>query len=368
MPPGAPALPPVAAPPVPPEDVVPPDEVVPPDDDPPDDVEPLVPPADALSSEPVTLPEQASEAPSAVMLAMRGRAVRRDMGGAIVHGSCHPCRIGINGVSAGVEHGGCATLCQRMTSATPGDPIDFDGLDVSRFDDDLLEAARLVWADRVRTEYQSIQVVSRFLSEALAIGEPLEVTRAVAAMVEEEMRHTDLCSKMCIALGGSPPALIDVVAPAPDLDDVPPRERVTASAISMFLISETFSVGYIRDLAERCRHPVVRRVIAATLDDESDHEEFGWRYVARCLEGEPERRLAQWRDFTHRLVRKHLDPAEAVLEGVPEDKRTLGAWPEPERADLGLLGQERLALLCLRTWNEVLEPEVRELGLATSAV
>lgn len=249
--------------------------------------------------------------------------------------------------------------------ASPRYPeIDFSALDVGALPPDLVHQARVVWADRVRTEYQSIQIAARFATEALAAGEPMDVARRIAETIEEEVRHTELCRAMCAALGGPVPAPKEVAAPLPDLHEVPLDERVLASAISLFLVAEAFSVGYLRDLTERAGHPVTRAVLEAITGDEVGHEAFGVELCARRLRDLPEAKRAAWRGFTARLVKAHLDRADRVIAAVPEADRHLDRWPETERAALGLLGEVRLALLCRRTYHTVLAPALVELRLA----
>lgn len=242
--------------------------------------------------------------------------------------------------------------------------IDFSALDPAAMPPELTRQARVVWADRVRTEYQSIQIAARFLTEALAAGEPIEVQRRIVETIDEEVRHTELCGAMCRALGGPVPSPKEVAAPLADLRAVPIEERVLASSISLFLVTEAFSVGYLRDLEERASHPVTRAVLAAITGDEVGHESFGVELVARKLQGAAEAQRAAWRGFTARLVKAHLDRADAVLAKIPEGERRLDCWPETERATLGLLGEARLALLCQRTYRERLAPVLAELGLA----
>jgi hypothetical protein len=247
-----------------------------------------------------------------------------------------------------------------MTSVS----IDLGGFDRAAVPAHLLEPARDTWRDRVRTEYQSVQIAARFLGEALAAGEPLELHELLADVVQDELRHVGICTAVCRALGTEPPEPKAVAAPLPPLEHVPIDERVLASAISMFCVSETFSVGYLRDLEGRCGHPTIRRALTAILGDESVHEAFAWDWVRRRVAREPAERLAGWRTFTARLVRAHVDRADEALRSVDAERRDLACWPEPELVDLGLLGRQRLALVCRRTHDEVLAPRLREAGLA----
>ncbi|MEZ4312716.1 MAG: ferritin-like domain-containing protein [Polyangiaceae bacterium] len=241
--------------------------------------------------------------------------------------------------------------------------IDFSALRPEEIAPELLREARVVWADRVRTEYQSIQIAARFATEALAAGEPIRVHRTISETIEEEIRHTEICIGMCRALGGKVPEPKQVAAPLADLGAVPIGERVLATSISLFLISETFSVGYLRDLAERASHPVTKAVMEAITGDEEGHESFGVELCSRLLATAPESARAGWRSFAGRLVKAHLDRADAVLARVPESQHKLELWPETERASLGLLGEVRLALLCRQTYRDRLAPVLAELSL-----
>lgn len=248
-------------------------------------------------------------------------------------------------------------------SEAPSSRIDFSALDVESFDRQILNEARLVWADRVRTEYQSIQITARFLTEALAAAEPLDVIRAATEAVEEETRHTELCRSMCEALGGAPPALASVAQPIADLGSMTPRERVIASAVSLFLVAEAFSVGYILDLEARADHPVTKAVLQSIASDEEGHEAFGPALLERHLASVSSQERATWAVFAKRLVQPFLDRAEKCLAAIPEEQRTLDHWAEPDRAKLGVLGEVRIALLTQKTFRDTLQPAMVKLGL-----
>jgi hypothetical protein len=131
----------------------------------------------------------------------------------------------------------------------------------------------------------------------------------------------------------------------------------------MMAINETLSVGYIADLQARCRNPAVSAVLTATLGDEAEHEEFGWSYIRQGLAAFPASTLPDWRHLVATTLRPHLSAAEAVISGLPEDRRTLERWEEPELAELGLFSRERHALVTAQVYRGTLAPRLRELGL-----
>ena len=168
----------------------------------------------------------------------------------------------------------------------------------------LLGEARRIWLGRVKSEYRSIQVMTQLLSEVLAVGADHTTRCVLAEMVADEVRHVALCAAVCQALGATPPDAAAIAAPLPPLDAVPATERVLASAISMLLINECFSVAYIRDLAARCQHPVLAPVIRQIGGDEDEHEAFAEAFVAQRLALESAPRRGGWRTFAAKLVDK----------------------------------------------------------------
>ncbi len=244
------------------------------------------------------------------------------------------------------------------------DKPSIEAIDIARWPAAVVAEAHRLWASRVRSEYQSIQIATRLLSETLAAGESFETHRIVLDMVKDELRHAELCADVCRALGTSPPSPSEVAAPLPALGEVPVSERLLASAISLFLVNETFSVAYIRDLAARCQHPVIGPVLSAIGGDEDEHEAFGETFVQRRLANENETRREQWCAFTDRLVQKHLSQADGALANVPEAVRDLAMHPEQSLADLGLVGPVRLALITKATWSSTLAPRLQRLGLS----
>lgn len=228
----------------------------------------------------------------------------------------------------------------------------------------LLEQARRVWQDRAQTEFRSIQIMNRFLSEVLAAGDPLDVYAGALELVRDEIRHTELCAAVCDALGVRP-QLPDPLA----LDDPeaflrsPMPERALATAITMLAISETLSVAFITDLAQRCADPSIRWVLEQTIADEAEHQDFGWSYVERSLSRFPPSSLRDWRHLAQTTLAPHRKRVDELLGSLEPARRTLEAWPEPELAALGLFSPQRQALVCQKALTETLQPRLAAVGL-----
>lgn len=241
--------------------------------------------------------------------------------------------------------------------------IDWSALRPEDLDPALLERARAAWNGRAQSEYQSIQVMTRFMGEVLAAGDPLEVQAGAVMAIEDEVRHTALCVGVVEALG--------MVATLPPLDAseapgflaLPAAQRALATAITMLAINETVSVALIEDLQARATHPVVKAVLDATLADEDAHGDFGWAYVAASLGRFDGDGHDYARACAESAVQALVGPARTTVAGLSPHLRDLGRWPEPELAHLGLRSPEREALVIVAAVEQRVVPRLVQLGL-----
>lgn len=236
-----------------------------------------------------------------------------------------------------------------------GASIDFAGFDPTPHDPALLERARKVWQGRLQSEFRSLQIVTRFLTELTEAGEAVEIYAGAVDLIVDEARHVGLCRDLCRALGGpsalpDPPALAD----PPEFLAAPMVQRALGTAITMLLVNETISVAYLTDLAERCTDPVVGAVLRATVADEADHDAFGFEYVRLALSRFAPSTLPDWRA----LARRALAPHHRWAEGITARWRD-----EPALVALGLFSPERQAAVFRRVWTEVLGPRLTALQL-----
>ena len=252
---------------------------------------------------------------------------------------------------------------RAIHDARLGIGIDFRALSPSRIAPPLLARAREVWAHRVHTELRSAHIMTRFLGEVLAAGDPLEVYAGAADAILDEIRHSAMCVSVLEALGGA--ATLPPDEPEnPAFLELGPAERALGTAVSMLAVSETLSVALLEDLRARATHVVIRAVLDATLADEDQHREFGWTYVKASLDRFDDR----GREFAQATVEVTLEPhvgqIAPVFARMPLGRRTLDAWPEPELAALGLLSLEREALVLARAIDGPLTERLASVGLS----
>ena len=260
------------------------------------------------------------------------------------------------------EGGIYRTLARNVLGELPQLPP----VELSRFSPDLVDEARAAWRERFASEYRSVQIFTRFLEEVTGAGDPLEVQAAVLDAVRDEMRHVALCAAACRALGTEallpePVALRE--SPAFLAGSMP--ERALTTALSMLVVNETVSVGFIEDLRARCTAPSLRMVLDETLSDEDGHRDFGWTYVRDSMQRFPHAALASWRKVVEHALAPHLRRASELLSALPPGRRTLEAWPDDDRAPLALFSPQRQALVFERTVRETLWPRLRALELVS---
>lgn len=251
-----------------------------------------------------------------------------------------------------------------IADETLGPIVDLSDLRIDRRTPALLSLARATWCDRARTELRSIQIMTRFLTEVLGAGDPLEVYAGAAELIRDEIRHVRLCVALAEKLGGAPtfPDPIELRDPEPYLR-APMAERALHTAIAMLAINETISVAYIEDLRARCTDPAIRRVLDATVTDEAGHQSFGWTYVERALGRFPASTMRDWQMLVQKTLEPHRSFAAPLLAKLDARKVGLGDLDEPALASLGLTSAERQALVWRQCMTETLAPKLRVLGL-----
>lgn len=245
-----------------------------------------------------------------------------------------------------------------------GKTINFSAFDSTRFDSALLNEARETWLERFQTEFRSTQIMTRFMTEVLGAGDPIDIYAGGVDLIGDEVRHTALCAGMCRALGGvarfpDPVALLD----PPGFLAASMGERALHTAITMVAINETLSYGYITDLRERCQEPTVRAVLDATVEDEEGHQDFGWVYIEKSLKRFPKSTLPAWRHLVKLTLKTHFDVVNPILADLSPEQSNLEVWPDVERVALGLFSRQRQALVFDKTYREVAEPRLKSLDL-----
>lgn len=247
----------------------------------------------------------------------------------------------------------------RQGDAEPAPQFDRSSLDAS-----VLAAAVSGWTSLLETEYESVVIASWMTSALTRIGAPLDVIGAFGRVVEDEIRHVDICAEMveafgerpAIPQGGAPPFPIHV--PGPGAKEA--EYELIAGLVGFFCVFEHLSAFVFRQAIEAAEAEIARWALSEIHRDEAFHGAFGFE-TAKVL-------LPRLDDGDRGRLGEHV--AQSILRferrlGGPLSPSAQQPRPREERAleKLGLLSPPEL----LSTFYGAVEGEllgrVAELGI-----
>ena len=214
-------------------------------------------------------------------------------------------------------------------------------LDLAAFTPDQLDQAARLWRTRAIQELHSLALFTELASHLHVLGAPLDWSGAFARMIADEVRHTDLCLRMCELVGR--PATIEVDPSGLHLlREGSPRAHVRRTVVAAFCIGETVSGRMFRRALRAATVPVARDIVTAIVTDETFHAELGWELGAllmRADEAFTDERDALAADLPH-LFRHYArlccaEPGRAWARENPE------VDPEPNFGTLSDAGYAR---------------------------
>lgn len=227
----------------------------------------------------------------------------------------------------------------------------------------VVRSAALGWQRLLETEYESV-VIAGWMTAALArLGAPLDIVGAFGRVVEDEIRHVDVCAQM-VERFGDRPSIPRAEAPPFPLTIAPGSDEefeTIGGMISFFCVFEHLSGLVFHDALKAAVAPLSRWALGEIYRDEAFHGAFGFEtakvYVPRWSEprrqGLAVRVAADIRRFEARLGGP-LSPAAAA---APMDAEAQAL------EHLGLLSPPSL----LRTFYAGVEgellPRLREIGI-----
>lgn len=248
----------------------------------------------------------------------------------------------------------------RHGDADPAPP--FDARELAP---DVVLAARAGWLRLVETEHESI-VISGWMASALArLGAPLDIIGAFGRVVEDEIRHVDICAQMVEMLGGTPSIPHSPAPPFPvSLDGKAAEEaefELLAGLVGFFCVFEHLSAHVFRQSLEVAEADVARWALSEIHRDEAFHGAFGFE-TAKLF-------VPRWSDALKRRlgerVGAELRRFESRLGGpLPVDVAPTPARPLTRSLEqLGLLSPPELLAVFYPAVQQELLPRLEELGV-----
>lgn len=197
-------------------------------------------------------------------------------------------------------------------------------LDREGYDAAALDEAAALWEARAIQEMHSLALFTELVAHLHLLGAPLDWSGAFARMIADEVRHTDLCLRMCEALGR--PATPEIDGGELHLMSVCSRSQVRQTIVAAFCIGETLSGRMFRSALRVTDVPLARDVVAAIIVDETFHGELGWELGALLMRSDGptfEAERAELADRLPFLFRHFAGQCHATM--APERARRLPA-------------------------------------------
>ena len=160
--------------------------------------------------------------------------------------------------------------------------VAWDAFDATTYEPADLERAATLWRTRAVQEMHSLALFTEICGKLQVLGAPLDWSGAFARMIADEVRHTDLCLRMCEALGHPAAPEIDPTE-LHLLEQASSRGSVRHMIVAAFCIGETISGRMFRRALRVTTVPFARDVMAAIVADETFHAELGWELGALLM-------------------------------------------------------------------------------------
>ncbi|HVO31094.1 MAG TPA: hypothetical protein VMV18_10170, partial [bacterium] len=235
--------------------------------------------------------------------------------------------------------------------------------DRARYPEKVLELARLGWQALLDSEFESV-VIAGWMTSALArMGAPLDVLGAFGRIVEDEVRHVDLCSDVVWALGGTPTISDRAVPPFPGWKE-DQQEEAEAEAIvgltAFFCVGELVSNFLLRQAEMMASEPIATWALGEIVRDEAFHGPWGFEtarlFVPAWSEERKKRLVARLLDECARLEKRLGGPLPPTAERPPTKA-------EEQLAALGLPGPAPLLAVFYQAIETQLVPRMKDLGV-----
>jgi hypothetical protein len=174
--------------------------------------------------------------------------------------------------------------------------IAWNAFDRAAFSPEVLTEAASVWRERARQEYASLALFTQLASQVQLLGAPLDWSGALARMISDEVRHTELCARFAEALEPGGRIVVDEAELHVPIATASLRAHVRATIVAALCIGETISGRIFRQCLRAATVPLARDVVRTIVDDETFHGRVGWEVLALLMRGDGDGALAAERD------------------------------------------------------------------------
>jgi hypothetical protein len=226
-----------------------------------------------------------------------------------------------------------------------------DAIDVESVSPAMRAALARAWTEDARCEHAAVASFARFAIQLLAVGAPADLVARAQRAGADELRHARAFFGLASAYGGRS------VGPGPldtsdALADGCGLEHVVVATVREGCIAETISLVQLATAHGNARDPALRSLLATIVEEELEHVELAWSFVAWALaRGDARLRSAVAQAFA--TADTAIPRAPSTFEPGPDDVAT---WSAAAR----LRADERTALARV-TLRELVGPCARRL-------
>ena len=225
----------------------------------------------------------------------------------------------------------------------------------------LRERMAELWRGRMLSEHRSVGVFSLYVHDLLGAGAPAEILSHACRAALDEVRHTELFSRLASLYSGRTETPEPGIPAMADDPAIPIRHQVAREALQLAVFSETYSSVLLSALHDRAEDVVVRTVLGIVIADEVHHARMGWAFLASLLRDD-QAGLGPWLARELRPVMDGLvasmfgDPATIPPSDLSEHEQSLA------RGHGFMESREEYALFCA-TLEDVWLPGLRAIGV-----
>jgi hypothetical protein len=231
-------------------------------------------------------------------------------------------------------------------------------LDLARFGEDELLAARRGWTDLALQEYAAAASQANVVRLLVRARAPMDLSALVANFPLDELVHTEVCARMAEELGGVVPIEYPTERVFPSSSPI--RGSALAQAAQAvaweFCVGETLSHGLLTFHHRHATVPLLEAAWGRLVKDEALHARFGWLFMQWAL---PRLTPAELRQVRY--------VAERAVDHVKELDEKVGGQPPEAFVDVGVFGSQGKEAYLLESRRILQDRVVRRLRSALGA-
>jgi hypothetical protein len=241
--------------------------------------------------------------------------------------------------------------------------IAWDAFDRAAFEPTPLAEAASVWRERARQEYASLALFTQLASQVHLLGAPLDWSGALARMIADEVRHTELCARFAEALEPGGAIVLDETGLHLPVAAATLRAHVRGTVLAALCIGETISGRIFRECLRAATVPLARDVVRTIVDDETFHGRVGWELLALLMRGEGDATFEAERDALAAGLADLFAHYRGVCGAGHDEAWTREPDRAPEAPNFGTLTERRYARCFWDGMRDDVVPALVECGL-----